>query len=346
MKRSISFHHWARVAVLLLGALPLHGQEAVVPWVGGLPGLDHPAAWGLGEGRVSAGVQHAERWTQGQEAFRSHWLGAGWRLQDPSTARPGAQWTLAWTSMLDPQASGWTEGRHVLQAAVRVPLDRGWNGSAGLGAGVAHWTLDGRNWSWDAQYGPGGFNPAASTGEPDGQVVGGSWHPEVTLGVAAEKPRRRGQSGPALRGAASLHHALRPVQPHFLPIAADTTSRRVSWWGEGTGNLGLENVQWHAWHRGSLQGRAAFAEIGAGLGRTFGSASRYTRDAQSHHLRIGFLWRSDGFLRLPLTWQHGGVTCWVAPGIRSGHPSPAATGWTAALTWSPVRDGVTPLASR
>ena len=168
----------------------------------------------------------------------------------------------------------------------------------------------------------------------------------MTAGVAAERPARRGNAAPALKAAATLHHALRPIQPHFLPIAADTTSRRLSWWMEGEGELGLETLTWRAWHRGTLQGAAAWTEIGGSIGRTFGSASRYTRDAQSHDVHIGWLYRSDGILRLPVTWRNGGITCWIAPGLRTGHRSPAATGWAAAIAWSPVRNGVTPLAAR
>ena len=248
--------------------------------------------------------------------------------------------------MTDQQANGWRQGRHLLQGAVRIPLDQGWIGAAGLGVGVAHWNLDGRNWSWDTQYGAGGYDPNAPTGEPDGLTYGLAWNPEVQAGVAAARPADRGRSGPEWNAAATLHHALRPVQPHFLPVAADTLSRRISWWTEGRGDIGIERIQWCGWHRGSLQGPAAWVELGAGLGRTFGQASRYTRDAQSHHLEVGLLWRSDGLLRLPLTWQHGGITCWIAPGLRSRHPSPAATGWAVAIAWSPVRDGITPLASR
>ena len=334
------------MALACLSPLAIQGQEAVAPWIGGLPGLEHPAAWGLGSGRVAAGMQHTERWAEGQDALQSHWMGAGWRLQEAGPSRPSGGWSLGWTSLLDRQAYGWTEGRHLVQAAVRVPLDKGWNGAAGIGIGVAHWTLDGRAWSWDAQYGPAGYNPSAPSGEADNRTYGGAWNPEITLGVAAERPVRRGASGPSLRVAASVHHALRPVQPHFLPIAADTVSRRISWWAESTGDLGFEGVDWQAWHRGSLHGTAGLAEFGGSLGRTFGSASRYTRDAQDHHIRLGILWRTDGMLRLPLTWQHGGVSCWLAPGLRSGHPSPAATGWAVGLTWSPLRDGVTPLAAR
>jgi len=338
----------------LLGALALlafrpattAGQEAVAPWASGLPGLEHPAAWGLGSGRVAAGVQHAERWTQGRDAFHTQWVGCGWRMGNAPQARRGARWTLGWSSMLDRQASGWTEGRHLIEGAVQIPLDKGWNGAAGLGVGLAHWTLDGREWSWDAQYGPAGYNPGAPTGEPDGLTSGGSWNPEVTAGVAAERPARRGNAAPSLKAAATLHHALRPIQPHFFPIAADTTSRRLSWWVESEGKLGRETLTWRAWHRGSLQGAAAWTEIGGSIGRTFGSASRYTRDAQSHDVHIGLLFRSDGILRLPVTWRHGGITCWIAPGLPTGHRSPAATGWAAAIAWSPVRDGVTPLASR
>ncbi len=336
------------MGMLLLASLhPFSGraQEAVAPWVGGLPGLEHPAAWGIGTGRVAAGVQHTERWTDDPDGAQTHWLGAGWRMQDGGPSR-GAAWSLGWSTMLDRQASGWTEGRHLIEAAVRIPLDQGWNGAAGLGIGVAHWSLDGRAWSWDNQYGPAGYNPSAPTGEAENRTFGGEWNPEITLGVAAERPVQRGRQGPALRAAASLHHGLRPVQPHFLPVVADTTSRRISWWMDGTGDLGVEQLQWTAWHRGSVQGAAGFAEFGGSIGRTFGSASRYTRDAQDHHIQWGILWRTDGVVRLPLTWQHGGVQCWVAPGLRSGHPSPAATGWAVGLTWSPIRDGVTPLASR
>ena len=259
-----------RAGALAFRPATMAGQEAVAPWASGMPGLEHPAAWGLGTGRVAAGVQHAERWTQGREAFHTQWVGAGWRMGNGRQAQRGARWTWAGAPCSTARLQGGRKAATSSKGPSGFPGQRlEWR--SGLGVGVAHWTLDGRDWSWDAQYGPGGYNPGAPTGEPEGLTSGGSWNPEVTAGVAAERPARRGNAAPALKAAVTLHHALRPIQPHFLPIAADTTSRRLSWWMEGEGELGLETLTWRAWHRGSLQGAAAWTEIGGSIGRTLGA---------------------------------------------------------------------------
>lgn len=322
----------------------LPAQEALPPWVNGMPGLEHAAAWGMGRATMTFGVQHAERWTQGDHAMSTQFVGAGWRLPSPHR-RKQTTWSLGWSSMLDQPSAQWREGRHLLQAAASIPLDRVWVGSAGIGVGVQHWTLDGQGWSWDAQYGPAGHNADAPTGEPSEDLVGGRWSPEVQLSVGAERPSSN-SSPMHMVGAVSLHHALRAARPHFLPVTADTASRRVSWWTDVQGALGADPVQWRATHRGSVQGGSALVEFSANAGRSFGSDSRHTKDSKSHQLEFGVLWRSDGLVRLPLTWTHGDFRCWLAPGIRSGHPSPAATGWALALVWSSAQWGSTPLVSR
>ena len=211
MRGSTHFRCWARWRLAFRPAT--WPARSVVPWASGMPGLEHPAAWGLGTGgrlqacnMPSAGPKAARPFTPNGWAPVGEWATAG--------RRRGARWTLGWSSCSTARLR--VDGRPPpRRRAVRIPRQRlEWR--SGLGGWRGPLDLDGRDWSWDAQYGPGGYNPGAPTGEPEGRTLGGSWNPEVTAGVAAERPARRGSSaGPQSRR--PLHHALRPIQPHFSP---------------------------------------------------------------------------------------------------------------------------------
>lgn len=348
MKASRSPWMWA--AGLWCSTLwaPLCAQHALPPWIGGLPGLEHPAAWGLQEGGIAFGAQHASQWSQGAEPLNHQWLGFSW---SPSPAARGwsggglGRWTFGTRHHTAARATGWTEGRHALQAAVRIPLDGDWTGAAGIGLGARTWVLDGRSWSWDSQYGPGGYDPTASTGEPDGRVVGAGWSPVLTLGVAGEYRPRRAKAA-QLKGAVTLQHVLPPTAPHFQDTPVDTLSRAAGWWMEVRQDLGSGGFTWTAWHRGAWQQPAAIAEFGGTLERTFGNASLHTRETLGHRIGLGVIWRTDGLFRLPFTWRHGDLRLWLAPGVDIGHRSPAADGWALGLTWQPALSGNTPIGSR
>ena len=192
-----------------------------------------PRRLGLGTG---GGCRRAtcRGWTQGREAFTPNgWAPVGeWATAGRHNAR-----TLGWSSMLDCRLR--VDGRPPRRRGRPDSPDKGWNGAAGLGLAGP---LDPR---WPGlvlgrPYGPAD-NPGAPTGEPNG----------LTSAVVESGSDRRGgrraaraagNAAPALKAAATLHHALRPIQPHFLPIATDTASRRLSWWMEGEGELGLETL--------------------------------------------------------------------------------------------------------
>jgi hypothetical protein len=322
-------------------------QEPMAPWIGGLPGTEHPAAWALGDTPWAMGLQHATKWS-GAEAMQDQWLGIGWKPESNSTGWSNtglSGWAFGLSSSTLAAANGWQEMRHALHCALRVPLDQGWTGSAGIGIGVHGWVLDGTGWSWDAQYGPGGYDPQSATGEPDGTVAGAGLSPEVALGVAAERQQRPGQ-GPSIKGALSLHHVLNVEAPNFSSVHADTVRRTVSWWVEAQDILGKQRLAWRGWSRGARQGPSFLLEFGAGIGKSFGSPSRFTRNERGHVLEIGATWRSDGIIRIPLTWQHGEVKTWIAPGVNAGHPSPAAQGWAIGMGWTPDFSGTTQVGSR
>jgi len=344
-KRNI--RRYLGLATLGLSLHVAHSQEALPPWIGGLPGVEHPAAWGLQEGTWAFGLQHATRWTGGQDPFVDQWFGAGWNPTRKRTGWTGSglgNWAFGTAHSAVQVGNGWKESRHALHAAVQVPLDNGWKGSAGCGIGARSWVLDGREWSWNAQYGPGGYDPTTPNGEPNGTVDATGLTPEVALGVAAEKQPRAGR-GPVMRGAVSLHHILSVPSPGFQPAAGDTVKRTVSGWFAVEDDLGTQRLQWKAWWRGAIQGPSHLIEIGSSIGWTFGTESRHTRNSLGHHLAIGAIWRSDGRFRVPFSWEHGELRVWTGPGLDIGHLSPASNGWALGAVWSPDFTASTPIGS-
>ena len=340
--------HILWLASLLVGGLTLGGvraQEALTPWIGGMPGTEHPAAWALQQDPWAFGLQHATRWAGAADPIADQWFSAGWNPTPDGTGWTGAglgDWAFGTAHSTVQAGNGWRESRHALHAAVRVPLDQGWTGSAGLGIGARTWVLDGRSWSWDAQYGPGGYNPTAPSGEPDGLVAGAGIAPELALSIAAG---RRPRQGPALQGAISLHHVLPVAAPTFQPMAGDTASRTVSAWLEVQDDLGVKRMLWTAWWRGAIQGPSQLIELGSTIGWTFGNASRHTRNTLGHRLAVGALWRTDGRFRIPFSWEHGELRVWTGPAFGIGHPSPAAGGWALGAVWAPDFAGSTPIGS-
>ena len=344
--QAFSWRPWVALANLvgLLCSTPVQAQESVAPWISGLPGLEHPAAWSLGTASVTAGAQTESRWAHHGEPLSSFWFGAQWRPELKGKGGRSSErnnWSFGAKTSLEDQASGWKHGHHTLHGALAIPLNRQWQGAAGIGLGVSHWVLDGRPWSWDAQYGPGGYNATAPTGEPESLVVGGSVQPEVSVSLAAERRVQMRSSQPQYKGAVTLRHLIRNPSPHFLIQHADTTSRHLAWWMEGSSDLGLEDLRWRAWHRGAWQGSAKIMEWGAALSRTFGTASRFTREEMSHDIEWGVLVRTDGLIRLPLLWKHAGLACWIAPGFSLQSASAVSSPWAASVLWSPSGQSVT-----
>ena len=332
----------------LATSLTVQAQEVLSPWPGMVPGQEHPAAWALQEGTWAFGLQHAARWSGSAEPWEDQWFCAGWNPARRETAWSGsglADWAFGTAHTSVAVGDGWRTSRHALHAATRVQLDRHWTGSAGIGIGARTWLLDGRTWSWDAQYGPAGYDPTAPSGEPDGIVGGAGVQPELSLGVGAEY-RPGSVSAFRLRGAATLHHILATASPGFLPTAGDTVKRSASWWFECSDDLGGRRLEWRTWHRGAIQGPSHLVEFGSTIGRSFGTASRHTRNQLDHHLSIGVIWRSDGQFRLPLRWKHAELEAWVGPGVDIGHASPAAQGWAVGLGWTPDFSEATPIGSR
>ena len=189
------------------------------------------------------------------DPIADQWFSAGWNPSPEGTGWSGTglrNWAFGTAHSTVQAGNGWQESRHALHTAVRVPLDQGWTASAGLGIGARTWILNGQSWSWDAQYGPGGYDPTAPSGEPDGLVSGAGVAPELALGIAAG---RRPRQGPALQGAISLHHVLPVAAPTFQPMAGDTASHTVSL-GSNQNDLGVKRILWTAWWRGASKDRA------------------------------------------------------------------------------------------
>ena len=85
--------HTLWLAGLLLSGLPLEktrAQEALAPWIGGMPGTEHPAAWALQQDPWAFGLQHATLWAGAADPIADQWFSAGWNPSPKAPVEPGA----------------------------------------------------------------------------------------------------------------------------------------------------------------------------------------------------------------------------------------------------------------
>ena len=135
---------------------------------------------------------------------------------------------------------------------------------------------------------PAGLTPQSPSGEEWADDANGGSRLDVAVSVGFSPARAaRQKSQPAFRGALTLHHLSQGTAPHLSPIPLDSVRWRPSWWLEGQGEMGWENLQWRAWHRGTLQGSSHLLELGLTMGRSFGTSARFTKTRLSHHVETG-----------------------------------------------------------
>lgn len=319
----------------------LAGQESVPPWITAAPGLAHPAAWDMTSRPLTLAVQQQPRWNGMDPTLHGSWLGAGWRPGPTGMGgrRAGGSWGFGLVVQDDPQVTGWRGQTIEAAAATSTRINRDWRATAGWALGLSRWMLDPTSWSWDAQYGPSGYDPTLSSGEQGLAAAGGTRaEAALSLGLAPADPRP-GTADRGPRGALTLRHTLGGRMPHLATDAADTVAWRWSWWAEHGGTFARQRLEWKGWHRGSLQGPGHLLEIGFTLGRNFGTSSRFTRHSMSHQLATGLLLRSDGLLRLAVAWERDGITLTTGPGWTWGTLWRPPPGWTVSLTWAPDPDG-------
>ena len=285
------FHRWGRVAVLLLGlAASRTGSRG--PMGGWRPGLDHPAAWGLGKAGCppESNMQNAgPRGRRLSAAIGSAPDGAYKTPAQADRAPNGPRLDLH----ARPPGQRLDRGRHVPQAPCACPRP-GWNGSADSRR-RAPLDADGRNWSWMPNTARG-IQPRRQHGgtrrASRGRILASRGHPWRRR----RKPRRRGQSGPARAAQPAFTTPLAGPAP-FLPIAADTTSRRCRGGAKAMGDLGWR-TQWQP-------GTAAASRVrrpcrnrrwtGPDVRQCVSLHPGCAKPPPPHWLP----WRSDGFLRLP-----------------------------------------------
>lgn len=333
---------WATTAVCLSCAASLpsavFGQAALPPWISSMPGLEHPAAWAMGEHPLQMGLQQDSRWNGDGQPLMGLWAGAGWQPEAKGgyNRRGPDPLSFGISFKEDPLSTGWRERSLSISAAASASINRDWKAHAGLSVGASAWRLDPASWSWNAQYGPGGFDPQAPTGEEqvDGANGGSRLDVAISLGVSPTRAARR--NGKAVfQGAATLHHLSSGKAPHLSPAAGDSIRWRPAWWLEGQGSLDWEKFEWRAWHRGTVQAQSHLLEWGMAVGRPFGTTARFTKTQLSHHIETGLLWRSDGLLRLILGWERNGLRLNTGPAWTVGRLWRPAAGWSLGLTWSP-----------
>jgi len=330
---------WSAVALFCATAVPctVFGQASLPPWISATPGLEHPAAWAMGDRPIQIGLQQDARWNGEGEPLTGLWFGAGWqpaakggynrRGPDPLSFGIGYK--------EDPLSTGWRERSVAISASASTPINRDWKAHAGLSIGASTWRLDPAAWSWNAQYGPGGFDPQAPNGEEQATAANGGSRLDVAISVGFSPSRTPPKGTPSFHGAVTLHHLSSGKAPHLSPVPLDSIRWRPTWWFEGQGDLGSDKFEWRAWNRGTLQAQSHLLELGLAIGRPFGTTARFTKSQLSHHLETGVLWRSDGVLRLLVGWERNGLQLNTGPAWSLGPLWRPAAGWSASLSWSP-----------
>lgn len=342
--RNLQRSHWAVALLCTATALPgmLHGQASLPPWISVTPGLEHPAAWAMDDKPLQFGLQSDTRWNGNAEPLNGLWFGAGWQpAAKGGYNRKGSDpvsFGVAFKE--DPLSTGWMERALAISASASAFVNPRLKAHAGLSIGLSNWRLTPSSWSWNAQYGPGGFDPQSPSGEEWTDDANGGSRLDVAVSVGFSPARAaRQKSQPAFRGALTLHHLSQGTAPHLSPIPLDSVRWRPSWWLEGQGEMGWENLQWRAWHRGTLQGSSHLLELGLTMGRSFGTSARFTKTRLSHHVETGVLWRSDGVLRLILGWERHGLRLNTGPAWSVGPTWRPAAGWSVGLSWTPDFEG-------
>jgi len=336
-----AYLHIAGLAAWALLPLAADAQGAAAPWISALPGVEHPAIWTMSDRPVTMGVQTQSRWNGNGPPLQATWLAAGWQ---PSSGKAGRYRNsmpsgFGLTASDDMAAGGWRRRHAALAFSTASALNRDWKASAGLSLGVDQWLLDPANWAWNAQYGAGGYNPAAPSGEQNASTTSGT-RILAAAGIGLTRIQRSaGNTGSNTRAALTLHHIAQGPMPHLSPEQPDTTRWKYTWWLETGGALDWGDLSWRAWHRGALQGAGKLLEGGVVLGRAFGSTARFTKTQLSHHLETGLLWRSDGVLRMVIGWRRDGLALTTGPGWSIGTLWRPPPGWCLALTWAPDMEG-------
>jgi hypothetical protein len=337
-----------KMALCALVSLPcsVWGQSSLPPWISPTPGMEHPAAWSMGERPIHIGIQQDTRWNGSGDPLTGLWFGAGWQPQAKGGYNRKSSDPISFGVSLkeDPLSTGWRERSLSVSASASTPISQDWKAHAGLSIGASTWRLDPSSWSWDAQYGPGGYDPLASNGEAIVNEANGGARIDMAISVGispARIPQRNGGLG--LKGALTLHHLSHGKAPHLSPVPQDTVRWRPSWWLEGQGNMGWEKLEWRVWNRGTLQAHSHLLELGMAIGRPFGTTARFTKTRISHHIETGALWRSDGVLRLILGWERNGLSLSTGPAWSVGSMWRPAAGWSVGLSWSPDMQGTVAL---
>lgn len=329
---------------LVAAGLQVGAQETVPPWITAAPGLEHPAAWGMEPRPWTFAVQRQTRWNGSDPQAAGSWLGAGWCPGSGSAVSRGnaGDWGFGLVVQDDPLATGWRGQTVEASAATSTLIDRQWRATAAWSLGATRWTLDPATWSWDAQYGPAGFDPSLPTGEAASMATGSTRvEAALSMGLASAAPSAAHSraAGQGTRGALTVRHAFKGRMPHLDPERADTLGWRWSWWMEQGGRLPGGRTDWKGWHRGSLQAGHHLLEVGMTIGRAFGTTARYTKMSMSHHLSTGLILRSDGLVRLAFRWERDGVHLMTGPGWTWGPLWRPPPGWTVSIGWTPDPGG-------
>ena len=333
-------------AILVASPTLLFGQQSATPWISGLPGLEHPASWSLESTAIVAGIQRAAKWNEGHAPLEAIWLGAGWHsgMQTNGYRRGRNSPAIGLAVAQDPQAHGWKQTDLTCSASVNAPLSRHWTGAAGIGLGMSHWRLDPMSWSWDAQYGPQGYDPLAPSGENGSTGASAGWKWASTMSIAVQsKAKGTARKTPEISGAASLRHLIPGKSPHLSLTHADTVQWMASWWMEAKGAWSGAPFSWRIWHRGAWQGASVLGEWGISAGTSFGKSSRFTNANNANEFALGILVRTEGTMRATIQWQRGAWRCWMGPGWTYGTLWRPPPGWALALAWSPSEQGGVPL---
>ena len=316
------------LSIGLATMVQVQAQDAVLPLAEGPSQLDNPAAMVGARENWEAQIQQAARWANVNSGFNTQAL----------TARKSLRWgdlpgQIGLRIVEDRLGPGLSHRSFGLQASVEQQLGRALIVGAGVQLGLAEWHWDLTDLSWGQQYGPGGFDPGAATGEDAELLRGASRYADWALGVAVDF-----SSTVDLRGDIALHHGRQNVG--LLDTRADSLALRLHIGSslEAPIKLGTRPIgTFKAWHRLDLQGGAKRLELGVELRHRFGHNSQYTRHSRSNEVGIGLAYQSAGVLRPIISWRGiGGWSARLGPALSSG-ASGASQGWALALGFAPTK---------
>lgn len=302
-------------------------QDAILPLSQGQSQLDNPAAMVAASEDWEVQMQHAARWGNVNTGFNTQAL----------TARKSLRWgdmpgQVGLRFVEDRLGPGLSHRAYGVQASIEQQLGRALIVGAGVQLGLAEWSWDLTGLSWGQQYGPGGFDPSAATGEDAELLRGASRYADWALGVAIDF------SGAVnLRGDLALHHGRQNVG--LIDTRADSLAFRFHAGSSMEAPLELGSSQvgtLRIWQRSDLQGGEQLLELGAEIRHSFGHNSQYTRHSRSNEIGIGLAYQNTGALRPIFSWRGaGGWSARLGPTLSTG-PSGASQGWALALGFAPT----------